>query len=137
LPDNISDSLNPLLDTILTRVAPASDPALDSEPLLLQPFNLAYDNFLGRCAIARVYQGIIKNGQAVFVKDSAGQVRSGKITKLFTFRGLVRQEIEAASVGDIVFLAGLSDIYIGETVCSQADQPSLPAIKIDLFKFFG
>ncbi len=131
LPDDLSDSLDPLLNMIIERVAPASDPLLEKEPLLLQPFNLAYDNFLGRCAIARVYQGIIKNGQAVFIKDSAGQVRSGKITKLFTFRGLVRQEIEAASVGDIVFLAGLSDIFIGETICSQPDQQSLPAIKID------
>lgn len=129
--DNLKDNLEPLLDKIMEYVLPSSRPEMEEEELSAQPFNLAYDNFLGRCAIARVYRGTIKSGQAVTIKNLEGVSRAGKITKLFTFKGLVRQEIQAAVAGDIVMVAGLSDIYIGETICASPDQDALPAIKID------
>ena len=125
-----SADLTPLLDTILAHV-----PAVDSEKktgsLLLQPFNLGYDNFLGRLAVARVYQGSLKNSENVFIKKPDGTARTGKITKMFTFRGLVRVETEEVGSGDIVLIAGLPDIYIGETVTTDVDAEPLPAIEVD------
>ncbi|MFZ4631619.1 MAG: translational GTPase TypA [Patescibacteria group bacterium] len=129
--DNLADDLNPLLDLILEHVGAAATPEMVTMPLAAQPFNLAYDNFLGRCAIARIYQGTVKTGQTVYVENLAGDTRSGKITKLFTFSGLARKEITEAIAGDIVLIAGLTDIFIGETVSENADQVALPAISID------
>jgi GTP-binding protein len=126
-----SDNLDPLLDVILEHVPAASDPKLETEPLTAQTFNLAYDNFLGRCGIARIYQGTIRANQAIIVKNNDGAVRSGRVGKIFTYNGLRRQEVPAAVGGDIVMFAGLPDIDIGETLCSDASQPALPAIKID------
>ena len=124
-----SKDLTPLLDTIIKEVpAATSDTSL---PLRFQPFNLAYDNFLGRLGIGRVYEGIIKVGDSVLIKKPNGEARTGKITKLFTFHGMERKEASEALAGDIVMLAGLPDIYIGETVCLNQDQEPLSAIKID------
>jgi len=97
----------------------------------MQPFNLAYDNFLGRLAIGRIYEGEIKEASTVTVRDTNGKTRAGKITKLFTFEGLKRKEVRSADAGDIVMIAGLPDIFIGETICENAEQEALPAINID------
>ena len=135
-----SDNLTPLLDVILEKVSPAQ--ADISLPFAFQPFNLAYDNYLGRMGIGRVYQGKIKVGDKVFIKkhyikDSpdlsnvAGEKITGTILKLFTFEGVSRKEVSEAVAGDIVMMAGLPDIYIGDTVCINENQELLPAIKID------
>lgn len=129
--DKLAENLDPLLDLILEHVSPAATPEMVTMPLAAQPFNLAYDSFLGRCAVARIYQGSVKTGQNVFVENLAGDTRPGKVTKLFTFHGLMRKEITEAIAGDIVLIAGLSDIYIGETISENADQVALPAISID------
>ena len=126
-----SDSLEPLLDVIIEKVKPASSDDLNKLPLTVQPFNLAYDNFLGRLAICRIYSGVVKNGQEVIVKTLNGETRNRRITKLFTFQGLERQEKDEASAGEIIMIAGLPNIYIGETICKNTDQEPLPAIKID------
>ena len=125
-----SKDLTPLLDTILKRVSPTSNATLDL-PLRLQPFNLAYDNFLGRLAVSRIYEGSVSAGQNVFVKKPDGDARSGKITKIFTFRGLKRVETEKAEAGDIVMIAGIPDIDIGETVAGNANSPALHVIEVD------
>lgn len=124
-----SKDLTPLLDMIVEKVPPASR-GIDL-PFRAQPFNLGYDNFLGRLAIARVYEGVIKSGSSVFVKKPDGETRQGKITKLFTFEGLQRKEVAEAESGDIVMIAGLPDIYIGETVMQNENQEPLAEIKID------
>lgn len=126
-----SDNLNPLLDLILEHVPVASSSELETKLLSAQPFNLAYDNFLGRLAICRIYEGKIKAASSVFIEDLDGTTRPGKTTKLFTFRGLAREEVAEAAAGDIVMVAGLPDIYIGETISESAEQGPLPAIKID------
>lgn len=126
-----SNDLTPLLDTILTHVPSASSPELASCPTRFQPFNLAYDNFLGRMAVGRVYEGVLATGSAVFVKKPSGEVRSGKITKIFTFRGLEKIEAGEASAGDIALVAGLPDIDIGETVMTDTMTEPLPAIAVD------
>ena len=125
-----STDLTPLLETILAHV-PAVDSEKKSGMLRLQPFNLGYDNFLGRLAVARVYDGTLKDGENVFIKKPDGTARTGKITKMFTFRGLVRVETKEVGSGDIVLIAGLPDIYIGETVTTDVGAESLPAIEVD------
>ncbi|MEA3453003.1 MAG: translational GTPase TypA [Patescibacteria group bacterium] len=130
LNDN-SKNLTPLLDLILKEVPVSSKEKAKDKPLLMQPFNLAYDNFLGRLAIGRIYEGEIQNNSNVMIKDTEGKTRKGKITKLFTFEGLKRKEIEKANAGDIVMIAGLPNIFIGETICEDIKQKALPAITID------
>jgi GTP-binding protein len=129
--DDDSINLNPLLETILKEVPVASRKEAKNRSLRIQPFNLAYDNFLGRLAIGRIYDGEIKDTSTVIIKNSKGEIREGKISKLFTFEGLKRKEILSAAAGDIVMIAGLPDIFIGETICESEDQEALPMINID------
>ncbi|MBI3634147.1 MAG: translational GTPase TypA [Candidatus Yonathbacteria bacterium] len=124
-----SKDLTPLLDIILENVPPAK--ADVSAPLRMQPFNLGYDNFLGRLAIGRIYEGTMRAGDMVVIKKPGGDTRAGRITKLCTYEGTARKEVPEATAGDIVMVAGLPDIYIGETICVNADQEALPAINID------
>jgi GTP-binding protein len=128
--DNSSD-LTPLLDTVIKNVAVASSKEKEGNLLSVQPFNLGYDNFLGRLAISRIYEGKILSGQKVTIKNTNGDTREGKISKLFSFEGLQRKEVTEAVAGDIILTAGLPNIYIGETICANASQEPLPAINID------
>lgn len=123
--------LSSLLETILTHVPSASSPALAEKPMRFQPFNLGYDNFLGRLAIGRLYEGMLTAGQQVFIKKPNGEMRTGKLTKIFNFNGLEKIEAEKISAGDIALIAGIPDIYIGETVTSDSAADPLPAIAID------
>jgi GTP-binding protein len=127
--DEESKDLTPLLDTIL-KLVPAAKADVNA-PLRMQPFNLGYDNFLGRLAIGRIYEGTVKLGQTVTVKKISGETYTSRVTKLFTFYGVDRKEVDEAFAGDIVMVGGFPDIYIGETMCESADQESLPAISID------
>jgi len=126
-----SSDLTPLLETILAHVPPASTQASAAAALRAQPFNLGYDNFLGRLAVVRVYEGVMKTGERAFVKKPTGETREGKITKMFTFKGLQRVDTEEVVAGDIALVAGFPDIFIGETITHDADQAPLPAIAID------
>lgn len=125
-----SKDLMPLLDVVLENVSPSPKENIDM-PFQAQVFNLAYDNFLGRMAIARVYQGKLLDGSNVFVKGKNDSVRSAKITKLFSFEGLTKVTDKEVSAGDIVMIAGIPDIYIGETIVSSPETPSLSMIAID------
>ena len=126
-----SKDLTPLLDAILKLVPVASNKEANNKPILIQPFNLAYDNFLGRLAIGRIYEGKIQDGSKVIIKNTKNETRTGKVNKLFTFEGLNRKEVKEANAGDIVMIAGLPDIYIGETICENVEQDTLPDINID------
>ncbi len=131
---NLADErkdLTPLLDLILEKVPPANADASADAALMLQPFNLAYDNFMGRLAVGRIYSGTVKPNQNVFIKKPDGETRTGRTTKVFTFKGLERVEADEASAGDIVLVAGLPDIYIGETVTTDESAAPLPAIAVD------
>jgi len=123
--------LSPILDLILSHVPPAASVGNLEAPLRLQSFNLAYDNFLGRMAVCRIYDGMVKVGMSVFVKKPDGTTRPGKITALFTFNGLRRVEATEAGAGDICMIAGVGDIDIGETVAGSADSEPLPGIAVD------
>ena len=131
---NLTDEkkdLTPLLDLILEKVPPANINADADAPLMLQPFNLAYDNFMGRLAVGRIYAGTVRPNQNVFIKKPDGEVRTGRTTKVFTFKGLERVEATEAKAGDIALIAGLPDIYIGETVTTNEAAAPLPAIAVD------
>ena len=130
--DDKSTDLSPLLDVILEKVSPAS--INNNGKMSAQVFNLGYDNFLGRMAVARIYSGEINSSGQVFVKgDVDGQhgTRRGKITKLFSFEGINRKETVSATSGDIVLIAGIPDIYIGETICEDESVEPMPHIAID------
>jgi len=124
-----SKDLSPLLDTILLKIPSAA--AEISAPLRFQPFNLGYDNFLGRLAVGRVYEGTMKTGINLILKKTNGEIKTGKASKIFTFKGLERKEVSEAFAGDIALIAGFPDIDIGETLCENSGQAVLPAITID------
>jgi GTP-binding protein len=129
---NLSDEkkdITPLLDFIFEHV-PKSSGDLD-KPFTMQPASLGYDNFLGRLAIGRVYDGVLKVNQSVSILTPDGAKRSGKISKIFTYDGMERVESEQAVAGDIVSLAGLPDIFVGETITTDESIEPIPAIKVD------
>ncbi|MDX9913491.1 MAG: translational GTPase TypA [Candidatus Moranbacteria bacterium] len=127
-PEDESDSMMPLLDKILEHVPAAKNDV--SVPLRLQPFSLAYDDYLGRLAVARIFEGVLKM-ESVFIKSDNKETRKGKIIKIFSFEGTKRKEIQEALAGDIVMVAGIDNIDIGETICAQEDAEALPAITVD------
>lgn len=129
--DDERKDLTPLLETIVSHVPSATSAELSEKPLRAQPFNLGYDNYVGRLAIARIYEGELSLQTPLFIKNHEGVARTGKITKLFGFNGLQRVEIERAGAGDIVLIAGIPDVTIGETIGASADVVALPAIAID------
>ena len=128
--DNAVD-LTPILDVILEKVPAASGENLKDQDLRAQVFNLAYDDFLGRMGVARIYEGTLKEKQELFIKNADGKEYKGKITKLFTFDGLQKVEVKEASAGDIVMFAGVPDIFIGETALNSFDSEPMPAISVD------
>ncbi len=122
--------LSPVLDTVLEYV-PAAKGYTEGESLRAQVFNLGYDNFLGRLAVARIYDGKINKGQSVFIKADGEEIKKGKIVKLSGYRGVAQVELTEAFAGDIVLIAGLENINIGETITDDESVEILPAISID------
>lgn len=129
LEDEMTD-LSPLLDVILEEVPPARA-YQEGEDLRAQVFNLGYDNFLGRLAVARIYEGEIQKGQTVHMKFPGRETHSGKVVKISTYKGIGQVESDSATAGDIVLVAGLSDVGIGETITNNADAETLTAITVD------
>mgnify|MGYP003980446467 CR=1 FL=1 len=122
-------NLDPLFDLIMEHVKVADS---DTEaPLRMQPSSLAYDDYVGRMGIGRIYEGTMKVGQQVSVLKPDGSARNGKITKIFIAEGLNKKEVQEAVAGEIVTVAGIDDIYVGETVCAKDVTNPLPAISID------
>jgi GTP-binding protein len=124
-----STTLQPLFEQIVTSIPPpAGDPAA---VLQIQVTNLDYSDFLGRLAIARVFQGTLKRGTEVAISKLDGTIQPTKITKLFTFRGLDRDEAEQVEAGDIVAIAGVEGIQIGESITDLANPMPLEPLLID------
>jgi GTP-binding protein len=121
--------LMPLFDLIIKTipVAPGS-PEGDLQVLVT---NLDYSDYLGRLAIGRVFNGTLRNGQEVNVSRADGSLSPVKITKLFTYDGLKRIDTNSTDVGDIVAIAGIENITIGDSFCAIEDPKPLPRIKID------
>ena len=129
--DEDSKDLTPLLETILKHVPSAASEESSKKELRFQPFNLGYDNFLGRLSVGRVYEGSLKQNAAVFVKKPDGETRQAKLTKIFSFDGVERKEMQEIQTGDIALVAGIPDINIGETIAADINAKPLPAIAID------
>jgi len=121
-------SITPVLDFILDHVPDA--PSQDDELLRIQIVNLDYDNYLGRLGIGRISSGTISQAQQVIVYDNQGWTRKAKISKVFTTLGLQRLEVSQARSGMIVTLAGIADVYVGETIGEQGTIP-FPHLHID------
>ena len=124
-----STNMIPLLDSILLNVTPAVSNT--DIPLRMQCFNLDYDNYLGRLAIARIYEGELNVKDFLYVMQSNGIIQKRQVTKIFTFDGFVRKEIQTAYAGDIVLVAGFPEIYIGDTIAENEESESLPNISVD------
>ena len=128
-PDIKNDDMKPLFEAIVNEIdAPEGD--LDA-PLQVLFTNIEYDDYLGRIGVGRVIRGNIKAGQTVAVCHKDGTSTNVKIAKLFMYRGLKRFEEETASVGDIIQVAGISELEIGETACATDCIEPLPFVKID------
>ncbi len=122
--------LQPLFEEIL-RTIPAPCSLLEDDTLQMLVTNLDYDDYVGRLAIGRIFSGKIAVGQQVSVCKRNGTIEKTKITQLYTFEGLKRVPIQEAEVGEIIALAGIEGIYIGETVSSAEDPVQLPPIQVD------
>ena len=122
-------TLQSLFEAIVTHVPPPrGDP---KAPLQLLVANLDSSDYLGRIAIGRIFNGSVRIGDDVVVAKLDGAVQRTRVTKLFAFDGLRRKEITQAAAGDIVCLAGISDITIGETITDPEQQTPVPPIHID------
>jgi len=124
-----SSDLTPLFDLIKNHVQ--AYPDLDSAPLQLQISSLDYDEYVGRLGIGRITRGTLKKGQQVSVSRRDGSVVKAKISKVMVNEGLNRVEKNEATSGDIVILAGISDISIGETICDVDNVDPMEMIEIE------
>lgn len=121
--------MQPLFDAILRHVPP---PVGDiNKPLQLQVTTLDYSEYVGRIVIGRIHNGVIKAGQQAALVKEGGEIVKAKISKLMGFEGLKRIELEEASAGNIVAVAGFADANIGETITNPDDPQALPLIKVD------
>jgi GTP-binding protein len=130
--ENLNDEgvdMQPLFEAILHHVPPpAGDP---QKPLQLQVTSLDYSEYIGRIVIGRIHNGKIKAGQTVSLVKEDGSIFKSKISKLLGFEGLKRVELEEASAGYIVAVAGFADANIGETITCPDEPQALPLIKVD------
>jgi GTP-binding protein len=127
--DDESEDLRPLLDLIVDTVNP---PEGDSEDILqLLVMNIDYNDYVGRLAIGRIFSGTIRVGDQVAVINDTEEAVNTKISSMYTFEGLGRADTKEASVGDIVALAGIEGINIGDTITDIENPKPLPRIKVD------
>ncbi|GAB6076488.1 translational GTPase TypA [Desulfurobacterium crinifex] len=124
-----NNDLIPLFETIISHIPePSGSP---DAPLQMQVFTLDYDNYVGRIGIARVFNGIVKRGMAAKVIGQNGEIREGRITKLYTFKGLERLEVDEVPVGDIVAVAGFEELNIGDTIADYENPVPLSPLHIE------
>ena len=124
-----TEDMKLLLDMIVENV-PAPEGDVDGAFQFLAS-NIDYDDYIGRIAVGRIHRGSVKVGQNITICKKDGKTTNVRATKIYTFEGLKRVEVETASVGDIVCIAGLTNIEIGETVCSPDCIEPLPFTEID------
>ncbi|MEE0809202.1 MAG: translational GTPase TypA [Acutalibacteraceae bacterium] len=128
-PDIKGEDMKPLFEQIVKEIdAPIGD---SDAPLQVLFTNIEYDEYIGRIGVGRVIRGSVKVGQSVALCHKDGTSTNVRIGKLFMYQGLKRIEVESASVGDIIQVAGISNLEIGETACSPDCIEALPFVKID------
>ncbi|TGL64681.1 translational GTPase TypA [Leptospira sarikeiensis] len=133
LEDSPGTNLDPLLDTVLSHVPPVK--ANIDAALQFQVTSLDYNDYVGRIAIGKIYNGKLQRGMSVIQlspkTNGRDETQVLKVTKLYNFEGLKRNEIEEAEAGDIVAIAGLPDVFIGDTVCEPGKPAAMPAIEVE------
>ena len=128
-PSAQEETMDPIFDTIIKNIPAPIDNS--DEPLQFQITMLDWDDYVGRIGVGRIYRGKVKVGDNITVMKRDGSTQNFRVTKLFGYFGLKRNEIKEAKAGDIIAISGINDIYVGETIAS-ADQPeALPLLKID------
>ncbi len=123
------ENLQPLFEAIVDHVPPPRGDV--NAPLQILVANLDASDYLGRIAIGRIFNGTVKLGQQIAVAKLDGSIKPVKVTKLFMFDGLRRAEVDSAAAGDVVCLAGIDDITIGETICDAENPVAIPPIAVD------
>ena len=124
-----SDNIDPLFDTILKHCDVYPD--MDEEPLQMQVSALAYDEYIGRLGIGRLYSGVLKQGQQYIRCNQSGLNAKESLSKLFVYKGLSRTSVQEAHSGDIVVIAGMPDISIGDTICTADHIEPMEHIEIE------
>ena len=127
--DDTNNDIEPLFETIVKHVQPY--PNVMDKPLRMQVSALAYDDYIGRIGIGRVYDGVIKANEMVTVCDCDIKKENRKIANLYNYQGLKRTAITEAQCGDIVLISGIDNIEIGDTICQLGDVDPLPQIDIE------
>ncbi len=128
--DNIGDSLTPLFDAIVSHISPPPPPPDESLTQLLIA-NLDYDDFVGRIGIGRVTSGILKPNMPVAIAREGDKIEQGRLVKIYGFSGLKRVEIPQAGPGEIICIAGIEELSIGDTITHPENPAPLPRIKVD------
>lgn len=127
--DDTNNDIEPLFETIVKHVQPY--PNVMDKPLRMQVSALAYDDYIGRIGIGRVYEGVIKANEMVTVCDCDIKKENRKIANLYNYQGLKRTAITEAQCGDIVLISGIDNIEIGDTICQLGDVDPMPQIDIE------
>jgi GTP-binding protein len=122
--------LSPLFETIVKLTGHYDIDKAATTPQI-QISSLAYDPFVGRLGIGRIFEGTIKEGQQVSISKNDGTISKGKISNLYVYEGLKRVQVKEAQAGDIVVLAGMSEVTIGDTICDPSDIKPLPPIIVE------
>ena len=128
-PAKQEETMDPIFDTVIKNIPAPLDN--DDEPLQFQITMLDWDDYVGRIGVGRVYRGKVKVGDNITVMKRDGSTQNFRVTKLFGFFGLKRNEINEAKAGDIIAISGINDIYVGETIASADKPEALPVLKID------
>ncbi|MBQ3963299.1 MAG: translational GTPase TypA [Erysipelotrichaceae bacterium] len=128
-PGDSNDDINPLFETIVSHVDPY--PNRMNEPLQMQVSALAYDDYIGRIGVGRVYSGVIKQNSMISVCNNNGKKENRKIANLYNYQGLKRTAIAEAQCGDIVMVSGIENIEIGDTIGPEGVFNPLPQIDIE------
>ena len=128
-PGDSNNDINPLFETIVKHVEPYPD--LMEEPLQMQVSALAYDDYIGRIGVGRVYSGVIKQNNMISVCNNTGKKENRKIANLYNYQGLKRTPISEAQCGDIVMISGIENIEIGDTIGPENVYEPLPQIDIE------
>lgn len=128
-PEKQDSDMKALFDCIIEHIPAPIDNR--DEPLQFQVSLLDYNEYVGRIGIGRIFRGTIKTGQQVALMKLDGSVKQFRITKIFGFFGLKREEVKEAYAGDLIAISGLEDINVGETVCPVDHQEALPVLRID------
>jgi GTP-binding protein len=127
--NHMGETLEPLFEAILEHIpAPEVDP---DSPAQLLVTNLSNDEYKGKIVVGRLHSGVLRKGQAVARIDHDGGITPSRLTQVFSYYGLARREVDEASAGDIIALAGVPDANIGDTIADAAEPIALPPIRVE------